>query len=301
MHIPDGYLSTPVWASLNLVSVPAVGWMARRAHLETDESRLPLLGVMGAFVFAAQMVNFPVGVGTSGHLLGSALLAMTLGPAAASIVMTAILFIQALVFQDGGVLALGANVFNMAILGVLGGYLPYQFLGTGRFRRLAVFAGGALSVLIGACLAFAQLFASGVSMPRGLLWASLLLFLLTAVIEGAVTLAVFEAIERLNPRWVQAPGQRNRAVKLLAGLALLLGVAGVFWASSSPDVLESFAERAGFASQAKSLLATPFGDYEWNALESAWLRKSSAGLLGLVMIYLLCLAGARLLRRRAAA
>ena len=216
MHIPDGYLSTPVWASLNLVSVPAVGWMARRARLETDESRLPLLGVMGAFVFAAQLVNFPVGVGTSGHLLGSALLAMTLGPAAASIVMTAILFIQALVFQDGGVLALGANVFNMAILGVLGGYLPYQLWGTGRARRVAIFAGGALSVLIGACLAFAQLFASGVAMPRGLVLASLVLFGLTAAIEGAVTLAVFEAIERLNPSWVQRPGQRNRAVGLLA-------------------------------------------------------------------------------------
>lgn len=298
MHIPDGYLSTPVWASLNLVSVPAVGWMARRARLETDESRLPLLGVMGAFVFAAQLVNFPVGVGTSGHLLGSALLAMTLGPAAASIVMTAILFIQALVFQDGGVLALGANVFNMAILGVLGGYLPYQLWGTGRARRVAIFAGGALSVLIGACLAFAQLFASGVAMPRGLVLASLVLFGLTAAIEGAVTLAVFEAIERLNPSWVQRPGQRNRAVGLLAALALALGLAGAVWASASPDVLESFAEQAGIASHARSLVTTPFGDYEWSLFQSNWLRKSSAGLVGLTIIYLFCLAGARLLRRR---
>lgn len=299
MHIPDGYLSTPVWASLNLVSVPAVGWMARRARLETDESRLPLLGVMGAFVFAAQMVNFPVGVGTSGHLLGSALLAMTLGPAAASIVMTAILFIQALVFQDGGVLALGANVFNMAILGVLGGYLPYQLLGQGRWRRVAIFAGGALSVLIGACLAFAQLLASGVAMPRGLVVASLVLFLVTAAIEGAATLAVFEAIERLNPRWVQPPGRRNRAVELLALLALILGLAGAVWASSSPDVLESFAEKAGIAGQATSLLKTPFGDYEWSGVETVWLRKSSAGLVGLVIIYFLCVAGGRWLRRRA--
>src|SRR6195256_4716277 len=115
MHIPDNFLSTPVWASLDAISIPAVVMMSRRAGRELDESRIPLLGVMGAFVFAAQMINFPVGIGTSGHLVGGALLAITLGPAAAALVMTAIIAIQAFIFQDGGVLALGANVFNMAI------------------------------------------------------------------------------------------------------------------------------------------------------------------------------------------
>ncbi len=91
-----------------------------------EDRKIPLLGVMGAFVFAAQMINFPVGPGTSGHLVGGALLTIALGPAAASIVMTAILAIQALVFQDGGILALGANIFNMAIAGVLAAYLPYR-------------------------------------------------------------------------------------------------------------------------------------------------------------------------------
>jgi len=105
VHIPDGFLATPVWASLDVAAAPAVGYMARRAQREFDDSRVPLLGVMGAFVFAAQMINFPVGIGTSGHLLGGALLAYTLGPAAASVTMTAILAIQALVFQDGGILA----------------------------------------------------------------------------------------------------------------------------------------------------------------------------------------------------
>ena len=115
MHIPDGFLSTPVWATLDVVSAPAVAWVARRAQRDTQDHRIPLLGVMGAFVFAAQMVNFPVGPGTSGHLVGGALLTVVLGPAAASLVLTAILVLQALIFQDGGVLALGANVFNMAL------------------------------------------------------------------------------------------------------------------------------------------------------------------------------------------
>src|SRR5258705_370628 len=126
--------------------------MARKAQKGFDESRVPLLGVMGAFVFAALIINFPVGVGTSSHLVGAALLAITLGPASASLVMTAILVVQAFVFQDGGVLALGANVMNMAVMGVLSGYLPFHILGA-KHRRLAVFLGGFLSMMVAAILA----------------------------------------------------------------------------------------------------------------------------------------------------
>src|SRR5205085_10390402 len=129
MHIPDGFLSLPVWASLDAAAVPAVALAARRAQREMEEHKVPLLGVMGEFVFAAQMINFPVGRGTSGHLVGGALLSYTLGPFAAAVVMAAILAIQALVFQDGGILALGANLVNMAIAGVLAGYLPYHLWG----------------------------------------------------------------------------------------------------------------------------------------------------------------------------
>ena len=131
MHIPDGFLSTPVWFTLDAAAVPAVGWLAKRAQAEVEDSRIPLLGVMGAFVFAAQMINFPVAIGTSSHLVGGALLAYTLGPWAASLVMIAILAIQAFVFQDGGIMALGANLFNMAFIGVWAAWIPYRhFRGT---------------------------------------------------------------------------------------------------------------------------------------------------------------------------
>src|SRR5215470_2654893 len=129
MHIPDNFLSPPVWAAMDIISLPSIGLLVRRAGRELQDTRIPLLGVMGAFVFAAQMINFPVGIGTSGHLVGGALLACTLGAAPACIVMTAIIAIQAFVFQDGGVLALSANVFNMAIAGVLAGYLPFWMWG----------------------------------------------------------------------------------------------------------------------------------------------------------------------------
>src|SRR5580704_6236588 len=110
MHIPDGFLSTPVWATLDVISAPAVALVARRTQRDTQDHRIPLLGVMGAFVFAAPMINVPVGPGTSGHLVGGAWLAIVPGPAAATLGMVAILTLQALIFQDGGVLALGANV-----------------------------------------------------------------------------------------------------------------------------------------------------------------------------------------------
>ena len=84
MHIPDGFLNPPVWATLDAVSLPAVAYVTRRAQKDTDDRKIPLMGIMGAFVFAAQMINFPVGAGTSSHLVGGALLSFTLGPAAAS-------------------------------------------------------------------------------------------------------------------------------------------------------------------------------------------------------------------------
>src|SRR5580700_8001627 len=202
MHIPDGFLSPPVWGTLDVLSVPAVGLMARRARTDLalggQDRQIPLLGVMGAFVFAAQMINFPVGVGTSGHLVGGALLAITLGPAAAALVMTAIIAMQAFIFQDGGIVVLGANIFNMAVAGVLAGYLPYRLLGgpsgpdigsSNRWRSAAIFSGGVLSVLVSACLALSQLLISGVPMPRRVLWVSLGLFLVSALLEGAITLA----------------------------------------------------------------------------------------------------------------
>src|ERR1700693_1452426 len=137
---------------LDAAAAPVVGYVVRVAQRGFDDAKVPLLGVMGAFVFAAQMINFPVGIGTSGHLVGGALLAYTLGPAPAVLVMTVIIALQAFVFQDGGVLALGANVFNMAVVGVLAGYWPFHVWGA-NWRRSAIFAGAFLSVMVSGSLA----------------------------------------------------------------------------------------------------------------------------------------------------
>ncbi|HYV63021.1 MAG TPA: energy-coupling factor ABC transporter permease [Bryobacteraceae bacterium] len=281
MHIPDGFLSTPVWGTLDVISAPAVAWVARRAQRDTQDHRIPLLGVMGAFVFAAQMINFPVGPGTSGHLVGGALLAIVLGPAAASLVLTAILVLQALIFQDGGVLALGANVFNMALAGVAAGYLPYR-LWVHQSRSGAIFAAGALSVMTSACLALGQLLISGVPMPGGVLWASLALFVVSALMEGAITVAAVRAIERLNPAWVAGP--RPTSSRTLAGVALaalLLVVVGTLVASAAPDGIQRLTGQA---------------------LDSAaWSQRTAAGIAGLALIFVLCYLGGKVISRRRSA
>src|SRR5271166_2723842 len=299
MHIPDNFLATPVWGTLDAVSAGAVGVTIRRAGRDLPDTRIPLLGVMGAFVFAAQMINFPVGAGTSGHLVGGALLACAVGPEPAILVMTTILAIQAFVFQDGGVLALGANVFNMAVAGVLAGYLPFRLLGASR-RGLAIFTGGFLSVLVSGSLALCELLISGVRMPRALVFTSLGLFAMNALIEGAITISVVQALDKLNPGFVQKPAAaRGRILVVLGCVALLLGAAGFLIASGSPDAIQNLGQTLGIS--ARPAFQTPMANYAAGNFESAWLRRATAGLTGLLLICGLCAAGARMIARRRSA
>jgi cobalt/nickel transport system permease protein len=299
MHIPDGFLTPPVWATLDAVSLAAIGAVARRASREVNEMRVPLLGVMGAFVFAAQMINFPVGPGTSGHLVGAAFLAAVLGPAAASVVMTAILLIQAFVFQDGGVLALGANVLNMGLVGVVVGYLPYHLMGnSGRWRALGLFLGGLLSVSTSALLAVGELRLSGVPMSGMVLSVSAFLFVVAGVLEGAITLSVVAALDRLHPGWVQRPSASGgKALWITATAAIGLAAVGVWFASASPDGLESLLGQLGVSKQAYAAVPSAFPDYEMRWVDSMWLRKSAAGLAGLGLIYGACTLIGRIVAR----
>jgi len=298
MHISDGLLAAPVWAGLGAVSAASVSLISRRVAGRLEEGRAPLLGVMGAFVFAAQMINFPVAAGTSGHLVGSALLAAVLGPGAASLVMTAILLVQALVFQDGGILALGANVFNMALVGVWAGYLPYRHLAATGWRTGGVFLGGLTSVIAASCLAILELRLS-IPVHNAIVTASLGWFLVSALIEGAITAAVFQSMQRMNPGWVEArPGGASRIRGVLAAGAVLLASVGAVLASSLPDGLEKLLEDAGAASLARTLVSTPLADYEVQFLASPWIRTAGAGLAGLAIIFSVCALGARYVRRK---
>jgi cobalt/nickel transport system permease protein len=283
MHIPDGFLATPVWLGLDAVALPAIGLLARRAQREMEETRAPLLGVMGAFVFAAQMVNFPVGVGASGHLVGGALLAIVLGPAAACVVMTAVLAVQAFVFQDGGILALGANVVNMALAGVLTGYFFYRLWQGGRMRRVAIFAAGTASVAVSAAMAIGELLISGVPIPAAALRFSVLMFAVSALAEGAITVAVVEGIERLSPRLVRNAAPASPwALRALALAAVVLATGGLVVASASPDGLQKL-----------------IGQLQ-DPASSAWFKEAAMGLAGLALVAVICVALGRARRTRSA-
>ncbi|HEU0124589.1 MAG TPA: energy-coupling factor ABC transporter permease [Bryobacteraceae bacterium] len=302
MHIPDGILSVPVWAALNVAAAPGIGLAVRRAKKGLSEGQAPLLGVMGAFVFAAQCMNFPVGFGTSGHLLGGALLAMTLGPGAAVIILTAILILQALLFQDGGLLALGANAVNMALIGVWAGWIPYRMLSQGPLRTVGIFAGGFLSVLASAAAAILELRLSGVPMSSAVVGVSSLVFLATATIEGLITVAVLQAVERLNPGWLRQPrGTPGRAAGLLVTAAILIVAAGVLYASALPDGFESLAHQLGIASRERTIWNAPLPDYEAPFFVAEWSKKAVAGLAGLGLIYGICMTVGRLLIRQRSA
>lgn len=171
MHLPDGFLSTTTWVSAWAVSAGGLGFCLRKAGRAMQDRMVPLMGVLSAFVFAAQMINFPVMGGTSGHLLGGVLAAVLLGPWAGASVIACVLIFQCLVFQDGGLTALGANILNMALAGTVGGYFIYRSVAKLRVGRKGIVTGAAaaawFSVVIAASLCALELALSGTS-PLGL-------------------------------------------------------------------------------------------------------------------------------------
>jgi cobalt/nickel transport system permease protein len=132
MHIPDGFIDGPTSLVAGLVAIAVVAWALRMTKRGLDDREVPIVGLVAAFVFAAQMINFPVANGTSGHLLGAVLAAVLVGPYAGALAVTVVLIVQALLFADGGLSALGLNVVNMALVGAFGGYAVFLLV-----RRLA--------------------------------------------------------------------------------------------------------------------------------------------------------------------
>jgi cobalt/nickel transport system permease protein len=195
MHIPDGFVSIPVAAATYVASGGSLAYAVRRANEELGEKQVPLMGVMGAFIFAAQMLNFPVAGGTSGHLIGGALAAILLGPWAGMLIMTSVLVVQALIFQDGGLVALGANVFNMGVVACLVGY--YAFTGLKRLLGestqgtvISGFVAAWASVVAAAIFCALELALSGTSALAVALPAMTLVHILIGIGEGLVTVAV---------------------------------------------------------------------------------------------------------------
>ena len=280
MHIPDGFLDVKTAVASGTLAVTGVGaalWQAKRT---LPARRVPLLGVTAAFVFAAQMLNFPVAGGTSGHLVGGVLAAVLLGPGAAIIVLTTVLLVQCFLFADGGVTALGANIFNMGLIDVVTGYAIY--LGVRRVvtgqRGLvlaAAFAGWCATVLAAICCA-GEVAWSGKVAWRLVFPAMTGVHMLIGIGEGAITALVLLAIVRVRPELVERKNDAPQPAATIGyGLLVALGLAFFVspFACEWPDGLEKIAAKLGFEHQAVTtpLLAAPFPDYKLPWLgESGW-------------------------------
>jgi cobalt/nickel transport system permease protein len=204
LHAPDGFLTVPIALVMWALTLVVLALAVERASRSLDERAVPLMGVTAAFIFAAQMVNFPVAGGTSGHLLGGVLAAVLLGPWAATLVMTAVIAVQALVYQDGGLVVLGANIFNMGIVGTMGGYAIYaslcRVLGGEARRRLPAAAIAAWSaVMLGALAMTVELAMSGTSPLEVALPAMLGVHALIGVGEALITVAALAFIGAVRP------------------------------------------------------------------------------------------------------
>jgi len=204
LHAPDGFLTLPIAAVMWVVTLAVIAYAVKRANETFDERAIPLMGVTAAFIFAAQMFNFQVIGGTSGHLLGGVLAAILLGPWAGTLVMVAVVAVQGLVFQDGGLVVMGANIFNMGIVGTLGGYAVYRALAAalGGERRARIPAAGLaawVAVVAGATTMSIQLGLSGTTDLRIALTAMLTFHVLIGIGEALVTMAALAYVKVSRP------------------------------------------------------------------------------------------------------
>lgn len=297
MHIPDGFLDTKTWVSAAAASTAAVAYAVRKANQELEEKDPPLMGVLAAFIFAAQMLNFPVAGGTSGHFLGGALAAILLGPWKAMLVMLSVVGVQALLFGDGGITALGANTLNMAIVAPFVAHFVFEAL-----KRLnisaAAFGAGLVSTVATALLLAAELAISGTS--PFVITASFMTgwHVLIGIGEGLITMTTVGYLLRVRPDLVkQNSGLDTRSLGVFAGVAAFLALFLSPLASSFPDGLEKVAESLGFIEKAGNALKSPIPDYGVPGL-SGGAATGLAGLVGVVVTILIGFALASIARRR---
>ncbi|MEH0429527.1 energy-coupling factor ABC transporter permease [Streptomyces stelliscabiei] len=317
MHVPDGFINAPVSAVAGVVAAGAVAVSLRGARRELDERTAPLAGLVAAFIFAVQMLNFPVAAGTSGHLLGGALAAILVGPYTGILCVSVVLLMQGILFADGGLTALGVNISVMAVVTSVVAYAVFRGLAkvlprTRRSITVSAFVAALISVPAAAA-AFTLVYAIGgtTDVPIGsVLTAMVGVHVLIGLGEAAITAATVGAVIAVRPdlvhgaRGLTAPlklridgelvdapaaapapvAARSPRTLLLAGLGTSLLLAGVvsFYASADPDGLEKVAADKGIDAKVEDHAAadSPLADYGVEGLDNARLAGGLAGVIG---------------------
>lgn len=289
LHIPDGFLSIVVSIICWAITVITLGFSISKTNRSLGEKQIPLMGVMAAFIFAAQMINFPVAGGTSGHMLGGALAAIVLGPWAGMLVMTAVIAVQALLFQDGGLLVMGANILNMGLVTAAIGYGLYRsVIGQSKTVKLTVVGFAAwLSVMAGALLTSLQLWLSGTSQLTVVIPAMLGVHALIGIGEALITVFAVAFIMQTRPDLIGEGSESAKASRNWVYVGVIVSLLVVLLsplASADPDGLERVAIDMGFINSGQSAPYEIIPDYTLPFLGETALSTIVAGVIGAVVV-----------------
>ena len=295
LHIPDGFLTPAVSLSGWVLAVLLIWVAIRHTEAQFGEKQAPLMGVVAAFIFAAQAINFPIAAGTSGHVLGGALAGILMGPWAGILIMTSVIVVQGLLFQDGGLLVMGWNILSMGVFSVLAGYAAYSgilrlFPKWGKAGTIAAFTAAWLSVEASAVATAVVLSVSG-TFPLYLSLPSLTgVYALVGLGEGIVTAAALGLLLASRPEVLQrsqALAGRFSASLLTIGLAIC-GILVLLspYASQAPDGLETVAEAGGFATLAEEPVYEVFPAYSVDLLDgTSYYSTVAAILIGTILVF----------------
>jgi cobalt/nickel transport system permease protein len=287
MHIPDGFLNVAVSVVCWLLILAALIYALRETQHSLDERLIPLAGIMGAFIFAAQMLNFPVAGGTSGHFIGAALAFIVLGPWLGLLTMAAVIALQALLFQDGGLVVMGANIL---VMGLIPGFIGYQIyrLGAQRGGRAATISAGAaawLSIMAAALVVTLLLAFSGTTSLSVALPAMLGVHALIGIGEALITIAALLFLQRTRHTAVGDAPEGERGGWLVLGLiAVFVLLLLAPFASGHPDGLEWVAQTTGFAQSAQDAPYALLPDYTLPFLGETPFSTILAGLVGAIVV-----------------
>ena len=304
MHAPDGFLNPGTALITAVISVVVVGFALRQSSGQLKEKAIPLAGITAAFVFAAQMFNFPVAAGTTGHLIGGALAAILLGPSVGAIVVTIVVVVQALAFADGGLTALGYNVLNMAIIPAYGGYALFRL-----FRGMLPSTTGGVVGSVGiaawasvvmSAIGFSIQWLFGATAPVAfddVFFAMVGVHALIGIGEGVISALASGAVLASRPDLVYGASDLERAqladtvvtsrTFVIGGLLVALVFAAVVsqFAVDNPDGLERVAEDTGFITSAAdhALADSLFADYATDGIVNESMSLAVAGVVGTVV------------------
>ncbi|MBI5021019.1 MAG: energy-coupling factor ABC transporter permease [Ignavibacteriales bacterium] len=299
MHIPDGFLDTKTVITTATLSTVGISFAFRHLKNSAISQQVPLIGLSAAFVFVAQMLNFPIAAGTSGHFMGTGLITMLLGPSAAIIIMTVVLGVQCFLFTDGGLISLGANIFNMAIGGALISYaiqkVIEKILPDIRGKLIATGISSWSATVLASILCAGELAWSMTVSWSAAFTAMANIHMLIGIAEGAIATIVVAGILKSRPEIIRNSNLQQQkpsfSTKLIYVSIIVIGIM-IFitpFITELPDGLEKVASVLGFDHKAieQPILNAPFPDYQLGIFSSPALATIAAGFIGITIVFIL--------------